>query len=47
MFYENHLFITWLISKKYHAITNDNKYGLKIDKTIRKKLVGTKDRCFK
>lgn len=28
---------------KYHAITNDNKYGLKINKTIRKKLVGTKD----
>tara|TARA_B100000242_G_scaffold282063_1_gene242997 strand:+ start:832 stop:1689 length:858 start_codon:yes stop_codon:yes gene_type:complete len=28
---------------KYHAVTNDNKYGLKIDKTIRKKLVGIKD----
>ena len=28
---------------KYHIITNDNKYGLKIDKEIRKKLVKTKD----
>ena len=31
------------IISKYHAITNDNKYGLKIDKEIRKKLVGTED----
>lgn len=27
--------------KKYHTITNDNKYGLKIDKSIRKNLVST------
>ena len=28
---------------KYHTVTNDNRYGLKIDKEIRKKLVRTKD----
>jgi hypothetical protein len=31
------------IISRYHTVTNDNKYGLKIDKIIRKKLVGTKD----
>lgn len=31
------------IISKYHTITNDNKYGLKIDKDIRKKLVRKKD----
>lgn len=28
--------------KNYHTVTNDNKYGLKIDKKIRKNLVSTK-----
>lgn len=31
------------IISKYHTVTNDNRYGLKIDKKIRKKLVGKKD----
>lgn len=29
--------------RKYHTVTNDNKYGLKIDKEIRKNLVSTKE----
>ena len=29
--------------QKYHTITNDNKYGLKIDKSIRKNLVSAKE----
>ena len=31
------------IISKYHTVTNDNKYGKKIDKDIRKKLVDTKN----
>ena len=31
------------IISRHHTVTNDNKYGLKIDKEIRKNLVGTKD----
>ena len=31
------------IIKKYHTVTNDNKYGLKLDKDVRKNLVSKND----